>query len=44
MLAQSGKEIPVSDSFIYEVKWDGISVIVSLDENKITLKAEIILT
>lgn len=39
MLAQSGKEIPVSDSFIYEVKWDGIRVIVSLDENKITLKS-----
>ncbi len=29
----------MSDEFIYEVKWDGIRVIVSLDEDKITLKS-----
>lgn len=39
MLAQSRKDVPVSDSFIYEVKWDGIRVMISLDENKITLKS-----
>lgn len=39
MLAQSKKEVPVSDSFIYEVKWDGIRVMVSLDEGKITLRS-----
>lgn len=39
MLAQSRKDVIVSDNFIYEVKWDGIRVIVSLDENKITLRS-----
>ncbi|MEP7145490.1 MAG: non-homologous end-joining DNA ligase, partial [bacterium] len=39
MLAQSKKEVPVSDEFIYEVKWDGIRVIVSLDEDKISLRS-----
>ncbi|MBK8551255.1 MAG: hypothetical protein IPL53_09425 [Ignavibacteria bacterium] len=39
MLAQSRKEVPVSDDFIYEVKWDGIRVIVTLDEDKITLRS-----
>ncbi|MEO6694450.1 MAG: non-homologous end-joining DNA ligase [Ignavibacteria bacterium] len=39
MLAQSKKDVPVSDDFIYEVKWDGIRVIVTLDEDKITLRS-----
>jgi bifunctional non-homologous end joining protein LigD len=39
MLAQPQKEIFNSDAYIYEVKWDGIRVIVSLDENKITLRS-----
>ncbi len=39
MLAQLRKDVPVSESFIYEVKWDGIRVIVSLDEDKITLRS-----
>lgn len=39
MLAQSRKEVPVSDDFVYEVKWDGIRVIVTLDEEKITLRS-----
>jgi len=39
MLAQSKKEVPVSDDFIYEVKWDGIRVIVTLDEDRITLRS-----
>ena len=39
MLAQSRKDIPVSDSFIYEVKWDGIRVMVSLEDDKITLRS-----
>jgi len=39
MLAQPKKEVPLSESFIYEVKWDGIRVMVSLDEGKITLRS-----
>ncbi|MDZ4713541.1 MAG: non-homologous end-joining DNA ligase, partial [bacterium] len=39
MLAQSKKEVPVSDDFIYEVKWDGIRVLVTLDEDRITLRS-----
>ncbi|MDQ3021175.1 MAG: non-homologous end-joining DNA ligase [Bacteroidota bacterium] len=39
MLAQSRKNVPVSADFVYEVKWDGIRVIVSLDEDKITLRS-----
>ncbi len=39
MLAQSRKDVPVSDGFIYEVKWDGIRVIVSLNEDKISLRS-----
>jgi len=39
MLAQAQKGIINSDTYIYEVKWDGIRVVVSLDENKITLRS-----
>lgn len=39
MLAQSRKDVPSGESFLYEIKWDGIRVIISLDENKITLKS-----
>ena len=39
MLAQSRKDIPSSDAFVYEVKWDGIRVMISLDEGKITLRS-----
>jgi bifunctional non-homologous end joining protein LigD len=39
MLSQTRKNIPESDDYIYEVKWDGIRVLISLDENKITLRS-----
>ncbi len=39
MLAQARKDVPVSESFAYEVKWDGIRVMVSLDEGKVTLRS-----
>ena len=39
MLAQSRKDVPISDDFVYEVKWDGIRVIVTLDEDKISLRS-----
>ena len=45
MLAGTRKDFPHprldrgSDSFIYEVKWDGIRVMVSLDEGRVTLRS-----
>lgn len=43
MLAQSRKDVPPpkgdSDTFIYEVKWDGIRAMISLNEDKITLRS-----
>lgn len=39
MLAQSRKDIPVRGDYLYEVKWDGIRVLVTLDEDKITLRS-----
>lgn len=39
MLAQSGKNIPKQGDYIYEVKWDGIRVMISFDDNKITLRS-----
>ncbi len=39
MLAQPRKDIPLTESFIYEVKWDGIRVIITLDEDKVTLRS-----
>lgn len=39
MLATLRKDIPDSDNYCYEVKWDGIRVMVSLDEDKITLRS-----
>ena len=39
MLAQSRKDVPISESYIYEVKWDGIRAMISLNEDKITLRS-----
>ncbi|MCB0724813.1 MAG: non-homologous end-joining DNA ligase [Ignavibacteriae bacterium] len=38
MLAQTRKDVPTGDRYLYEVKWDGIRVMVSLDEGKVTLR------
>jgi len=38
MLAQSRKDVPVSDTFIYEVKWDGIRAIISVIDDNITIR------
>ncbi len=38
MLASPRKDVPTDDRYIYEVKWDGIRVMVSLDEGKVTLR------
>lgn len=39
MLAQQRKDVPLTENYIYEVKWDGIRVMVSLDEGKVTLRS-----
>lgn len=37
MLAQSSKEIPISSSLGYEVKWDGIRVIIYMEDNQLKI-------
>lgn len=39
MLAQSRRDVPVSENYIYEVKWDGIRVMISLNDDKIKLSS-----
>ena len=39
MLAVINKKPPESDDFIYEVKWDGIRALISLDEGQISIKS-----
>lgn len=39
MLAVIKKVPPESDNYIYEVKWDGIRALISLDEGQITIKS-----
>lgn len=37
MLAHAATRVPASDDYIYEVKWDGIRALVSLDEGTIRI-------
>ena len=39
MLAQARKDVPVSETFIYEVKWDGIRAIISFNDGKVTISS-----
>ena len=39
MLAQSLKEPPQSGDYIFEVKWDGIRALISLDEGKLVIRS-----
>ncbi|MFQ5652541.1 MAG: non-homologous end-joining DNA ligase [bacterium] len=39
MLAQSRKTPPVGEEFIYEVKWDGIRALISLDEGDLRIRS-----
>ncbi len=39
MLAQSSRKPPLGEDYIYEVKWDGIRVSVTLDEGEITIRS-----
>jgi len=38
MLARSVDRPPDSDEFLYEVKWDGIRALISLDEGQLTIR------
>lgn len=38
MLSSPRKDVPMGEQYVYEVKWDGIRVLVSVDEGKVTLK------
>src|SRR3974390_2791275 len=37
MLARSSDKLPASPDYVYEVKWDGIRALVSLDEGQIRI-------
>ncbi len=39
MLAQSLRNPPVGENYIYEVKWDGIRALFSLDEGKLRIRS-----
>lgn len=39
MLASHSTEVPTGDDYVYELKWDGIRVLVIFDEGKIQLKS-----
>jgi ATP-dependent DNA ligase len=34
MLARPADKLPASDDYVYEVKWDGLRALISLDEEK----------
>jgi len=39
MLSQTSSQPPVGDDYIFEVKWDGIRVMISVDEGEITIRS-----
>jgi bifunctional non-homologous end joining protein LigD len=39
MLAEQAKEVPRGDQYIYEVKWDGIRAMITLDEGVIKIRS-----
>ena len=38
MLAKPAEKPPASDDYLYEVKWDGIRALISLDEGQVTIR------
>ena len=38
MLADSRNKVPESDNYLYEVKWDGIRALISLDEGELRIR------
>jgi ATP-dependent DNA ligase len=41
MLSESAKKPPVGDEYIYEVKWDGIRALITIEDGQIKIKAAI---
>ncbi len=39
MLSQTSRKPPLGEDYIYEVKWDGIRVLISLDEGELTIRS-----
>ena len=39
MLADTKNEVPKGDEYVFEVKWDGIRAMISLDEGKLTIRS-----
>jgi DNA ligase D-like protein (predicted ligase)/DNA ligase D-like protein (predicted polymerase)/DNA ligase D-like protein (predicted 3'-phosphoesterase) len=39
MLSHSSRKPPLGEDYIYEVKWDGIRVLIGLDEGEMTIKS-----
>jgi DNA ligase D-like protein (predicted 3'-phosphoesterase) len=39
MLSTIRTDVPVDEKYLYEIKWDGIRVLISVDENKVTLRS-----
>lgn len=39
MLGASQKDVPESDEYLYEVKWDGIRAMIAVDEGEITIRS-----
>ena len=38
MLAKPADKLPTSDDYLYEVKWDGLRALISLDEGQVTIR------
>lgn len=38
MLAKPAEELPKSDDYLYELKWDGIRALITIDEGKVTIR------
>jgi len=39
MLADSAKKVPTDDDYLFEVKWDGIRAMITLDEGEIKIRS-----
>ncbi len=39
MLAESSHQVPHGDDYLYELKWDGIRAIITIDEGEITIRS-----
>ncbi|TDI67136.1 MAG: hypothetical protein E2O88_08195 [Bacteroidetes bacterium] len=39
MLSKTSRKPPLGEDYVYEVKWDGIRVMIALDEGKVTIRS-----